>query len=140
MLGYKVNISLPGRKITIFSNLWYKSGSVLKKRRRSHSPDELNMIDLMYQKERERRRNQKLNKNKKRRKQKSPISPNSDSISISQISSVKDYTPIGDTSVSSATPVATQTAQSDTDSIRTISRKSPIRIERRRFLTTNLDP
>ena len=29
-MGYKVNISLPDRKITIFPNLWYKSGSVLK--------------------------------------------------------------------------------------------------------------
>ena len=29
-LGYKVSIFLAGRKITIFQNVWYKSGQVLK--------------------------------------------------------------------------------------------------------------
>ena len=89
---------------------------------RSHSPDELNMIDLMYQKERERRRHHKLDKNKKRRKQKSTSYDSSESSKNVISLSSKEVSHAVDGSMSSTTPIpAVIPADSDSDSISTVS-------------------
>ena len=87
----------------------------------NHLPDELNMIDLMYQKERERRRQVKLNAKNKKRKSKKSSSRDSSQISVTKTGGT-------DGPVSSATSMTSSKAidlsskiDTDSESVNTFS-------------------
>ena len=99
-------------------------------RRTAEPPDELNMIDLMYQKELKHRKEAKMAKSKKRKKQKSSFSAvSSKESSLIETNSTSAVTPVlvaavdetdqstDDRTISSYTPVVATSAKSTSESV-----------------------